>query len=134
MSNSFLIIGYHLKSTFFILVHISKGELHKANALYIIVILKDCTRIFAAIVCYILSSSTICEKLIEIKKFVTDYVNCWDYFHSISKRNRFYLKRMKNQETVYISACGSIPVNWNLIFTFIGLMLIYGLFIINLDI
>lgn len=129
---SFCIIVYNLKSIFGQILAISNRFMYSGSIWYIIIFLYYSTRSIVVIVSFTVCSSMIPERLLEIRTFIRDILNCCDYNHLISKRSLYFMRRIENQDIVYISACGVLSVSRNFILSAIGLMLTYELLILNL--
>lgn len=84
-------------------------------------------------VSFTISSSKIPENLQEVRATVRDIVNGYGYSHTISQQNLFYLKRIENEDIVYISVCGIFYVTRSYNFSALGLLFTYGLLLANLN-
>lgn len=131
---AFTIIVYNLKTIFAQILTISNGFMYTTNIWYMIITLYNVTRTVVTIVSFTVCSSMIPERLLEIRTFIRDILNGFDYNKLISKRSLHFLRRIENQDIVYISACGVLSVNRNFILSAIGLMLTYGIVILDLKI
>lgn len=129
---TFFIILYNLDGIFFILVIVSLQEVFKFYITYTIFVAYYGICNIVVIMCFTICCSMIPEKLLEIKATVTDYIDSCSNTDLISKRNMFYLKRIESKEVVYISVCGMFHVTRNFILSALGLILTYGLLIINM--
>lgn len=129
---TFFIILYNLNGIFFILLIVSLQEVFTFNITYNIFVAYYGICNVVVIVCFTICCSMIPEKLLEIKATVTDYIDSCGNTDLISKQNMFYLKRIESKDIVYISACGMFYVTRNFILSALGLILTYGLLIINI--
>lgn len=84
------------------------------------------------LVCFTISSSMISENLLEIRRTVRNFINSYGYSNLISKQNLFYLMRIETEDIVQISVCGMFHLTRSYILSAFGLVLTYGLLIINL--
>lgn len=91
-----------------------------------------CVCSVVVLVYFTICSSMIPENLVTITRIVKNFVNIYRYSHFISEKNLFFLMRIENEDIIHISVCGMFHVTRNYILTALGLMLTYGLLIINL--
>lgn len=110
------------------------GKIQNPEPYTVIIFLRHSTRSIVAIVALTIYGSMIPEHLAEIRNIVRDFLNCKGCNKLISKENLFYLHRIENQDVVHISACGLLFISRRFLLSIIGLMLTYGLLIINLEI
>lgn len=128
---SFLIISYSLQSIFIIFLTIWFNDTSKLNAEGIISLIYYFMGGIVMILCYTICCSMIPEKLLQIKKTVSEFINECAYGQFITKQNMFYLKRIENEKVVYISVCGLFHFTRSFILSALGGMLTYGLLITN---
>lgn len=131
---SFIIIWYSLELIFIMLyrVLVFKYGLFKIEFIIEVTFSGVCG--FFVVVIYSLSSSTIPEKLAEIRK-TAKYciIQCGDDKNSHIHRNvTFYLKRIEKEDIVYITGCRMFSITRQFILSAIGMTLTYDLLIINL--
>lgn len=72
--------------------------------------------------------------VIRIKNDVREFLNKYGYDNYKNKQCMYYLKRIENEEVVYVSVCGLFHLTRNVLLTALGAVLTYGLLITNLNI
>lgn len=120
---SFFIILYHFEAILNVILKISIEGFYGSKLIHVF----NRTYYDFTICC-----SLIPEKLLEIKTIVKNFINIHRYSQRISEQNLFYLMRIENEDIVQITICGMFYVTRSYILTALGIMLTYGLLIINL--
>lgn len=127
----FVINLYTLHGIFVLMLKLSEGSISRKNITNRSFLPYYSTHCAVMFVAFTTCSSLIPEKLEEIKTTVRDFINCSGYCRKISKQNLFFLKRIENESIVYISVCRLFHVTRSNILSALGLMLTYGLLLIN---
>ena len=129
----FFIILYHLQAIFIkVLIACREGLTEKSMGEIVIVLYFGICNI-VLFVYLTICSSLIPENLMKIKTFVKNFLNIFSGSGFVSKQNLFYLKRIENEDIVHISVCRMFVVIQKDILSALGIMLTYGLLIINLE-
>lgn len=130
---SFFIILYSLQSTMTLFLRVTRQGFSEIGIFRIITNAYNFLCNIFLFVYFTICSSMIPESLVEIKKMVKKFLNVYRYSIFLSKENLFYLKRIENEDIVYITICGMFHLTRSYILTALGLMLTHGLLIINLN-
>lgn len=131
---SLLIIFYGLEGIFSVLLTISFKGLPNIHAGYLIIVIYYSTISAIMFVSYTLCSTMIPLNVIRIKNDVREFLNKYGYDNYKNKQCMYYLKRIENEEIVYVSVCGLFHLTRNVLLTALGAVLTYGLLITNLNI
>lgn len=129
---SFFFILHCLEGIFAVLFAVSLQEIIKITIAQVVNFAYCGILSIIMLVHFSICSSKIPEKLMEIKRTVRNFLNSCGYSHSISQQNLFYLTRIETEDIVYVSVCGMFHVTRSYILSALGLLLTYGLLIINL--
>lgn len=131
---SLLIIFYGLEGIFCALLTVSFKESPKIHVGYIIIAIYYSTLSAMMFVSYTLCSTMIPLRLMRIKNDVKEFLNKYGYDNYENRQCMYYLKRIENEEIVYVSVCGLFHLTRNVLLTALGAVLTYGLLITNLNI
>lgn len=129
---SFLIIIYHLETILNVILKTPTEGLYESSIVHIVNLAYYGLCSIIVLVYFTICCSLIPENLLEIKAIVKNFININRYSQHIPEQNLFYLLRIENEDIVYITVCGMFHVTRSYILTALGVMLTYGLLIINL--
>lgn len=130
-SISFFIIFYGLEMIFFVFHYaiLHRDKLFKTSYMIEVVFSGICG--FFIVVVYSLSSSTIPEKLTEIRKTSKYCIAQYGKDPRIDRNVLFYLSRIEKEDIVYITGCRMFSLNRQFILSAIGVTLTYDLLLID---
>ena len=128
---SFFVILYNLHQIISIIISIDPVAMSEMKVIHIIHVGYYGTCSIVMIAVFTMSSSKIPENFVEIKTTVRYFISTYSFKRFIPKQTLFHLKRIENEDTVYITVCDMFHVTRGYILSSLGLMLTYGLLIIN---
>lgn len=129
---SFYIILYSLEGMCYALFSVLSQDIFRLTIGQVIFLANYVVYNVNLLVCFTICCSMIPENIIEIRRTVKNFLNCSCNKHLISNENLFFLKRIENEDIVYISICGMFNLTRSYILSAFGIVLTYGLLVINL--
>ena len=130
---SFFIIFYGLEGFFTVILKISIYKFQYYDYGFAIIEIYHMTCCILIVFSYTVCSSSISENIMKVKRTAKKFLNNHTCGHFTSQRNIYYLKRIENEDVVYLSVCGLICLKKGFLLSALGAIFTYGLLIINLN-
>ena len=130
---SLFFIFYGLHGVFSAILRLSLNKFQSYDYGYAIVVMYHITCSITIVFSYTVCGSRISENMMEVKRTAREFLNDYTFRHYAAQQNIYYLKRIENEEVVYLSVCGLFCLTKGFLLSALGAIFTYGLLIINLN-